>query len=99
MSKVDQIIHQPVRLRIMAALFGLGEDAEVDFTFLRESLGVTDGNLGSHLEKLEAARYLMVKKGFVKRRPRTTVRLSRKGRRAFEDYVEMMKSIIDGVGD
>ena len=94
MPDVDPIIHQPVRLRIMAALFSLEEDAQVDFTFLRESLGLSDGNLGAHLEKLESAGYLSMKKAFVKRRPNTSIKLSRSGRRAFEDYVDSMKAII-----
>ncbi len=94
MPEVNSIIHQPVRLRVMAALFSLEDDAKVDFTFLRESLGLSDGNLGAHLDKLEAAGYLSVKKAFVKRKPNTSIKLSRKGRRAFEDYVDSMKAII-----
>jgi DNA-binding MarR family transcriptional regulator len=77
----------------MAALFALEADAEVDFTFLRDHLKVTDGNLGAHLEKLESAGYLTVRKAFISRKPKTFVRLSRRGRRAFEDYVEALKRI------
>ncbi len=94
MADVDRVIHQPVRLRIMAAMFGLDAGAEVDFTFLRDSLGLTDGNLGAHLERLEEARYITVRKTFIKRRPKTFIKLSRQGRRAFEDYIEIMKAII-----
>lgn len=94
MADVDRVIHQPVRLRIMAAMFAIDADAEVDFTFLRDSLGLTDGNLGAHLERLEEARYIAVRKTFIKRRPKTFIKLSRQGRRAFEDYIEIMKAII-----
>ena len=98
MGEINEIIHQPVRLRLMAALFAIEDDAEVDFTFLRDHLRLTDGNLGAHLEKLESAGYLAVRKAFVRRKPKTFVRLSRRGRRAFEDYVEALKRItgIDG---
>ncbi len=94
MADVDRVIHQPVRLRIMAAMFAIDADAEVDFTFLRDRLGLTDGNLGAHLERLEEARYIAVRKTFIKRRPKTFIKLSRQGRRAFEDYIEIMKAII-----
>ena len=95
MPEINEIIHQPIRLRIMAALFGIEQDAEVDFTFLRDHLKLTDGNLGAHLDKLESARYLSVRKVFVRRKPKTLICLSRTGRRAFEDYVEALRAVID----
>jgi DNA-binding MarR family transcriptional regulator len=79
----------------MAALFAMNDDAESDFTFLRDHLKLTDGNLGAHLEKLESAGYLSVRKVFIHRKPKTFVRLSRAGRRAFEDYVEALRSVIE----
>jgi len=94
MAEINEIIHQPARLKIMAGLFGLPEGSEADFTFLRDHLKLTDGNLGAHLEKLEAAGYVLVRKVFIKRRPKTFVRLSRPGRRAFEDYLEVLKGIM-----
>jgi len=95
MSEINEIIHQPIRLKVMAALFAMESDAEADFTFLRDHLKLTDGNLGAHLEKLESAGYLSVRKAFVGRKPRTFLRLSRAGRRAFEDYVEALRKVID----
>ena len=94
MAEINEMIHQPIRLRVMAALFALDSDAEVDFTFLRKQLQLTDGNLGAHLEKLESASYLAVRKAFVGRKPKTFLRLTRTGRRAFEDYVEALRSLI-----
>ena len=94
MAEINEIIHQPIRLKVMAALFAMESDAEADFTFLRDHLKLTDGNLGAHLEKLESAGYLSVRKAFVRRKPRTFLRLSRTGRRAFEDYVEALRSVI-----
>ena len=57
MAELNEIIHQSVRLRIMAALISLEPGAEVDFSYLRDLLEVTDGNLGAHLHKLEDAGY------------------------------------------
>ncbi|MCK5114345.1 MAG: transcriptional regulator [Phycisphaerae bacterium] len=93
-KKINKLIHEPSRLKIMSALIALDKDAEVDFTFLRNQLKLTDGNLGGHLEKLQTARYIRARKTFVKRKPRTFVSLTRLGRRAFEDHVEQLKKII-----
>ena len=97
MGAINEMIHQPMRLKVMAALFALDSDAEVDFTFLRNQLELTDGNLGAHLEKLESAGYVAVRKAFVGRKPRTFLRLTRTGRRAFEDYVEALRDLMAAV--
>ena len=60
MAELNEIIHQPIRLRIMAVLVALAPGDEVDFTYLRDLLEVTDGNLGAHLRKLEEAGYIAV---------------------------------------
>jgi DNA-binding MarR family transcriptional regulator len=95
MAEINKIIHQPARLKVMAALFAIESDAEADFAFLRDHLKLTEGNLGAHLGKLESAGYLSVRKVFVRRKPKTFLRLSRTGRRAFEDYIEALRSVID----
>ena len=95
MPELNKLIHEPVRLRVMASLSAIEADAEVDFTFLRDQLGLTDGNLGSHLDKLSSADYIRIRKTFVARRPRTYISLTRPGRRAFEDHVATLKRIID----
>ncbi len=97
MAEINEIIHQPIRLKVMAALFAMDSDAEADFTFLRDHLKLTDGNLGAHLERLESAGYLTSRKAFIRRKPKTFVRLSRAGRRAFEDYVETLRGVIGDV--
>ena len=91
---LDNLIHQPTRLRIMAALAAMELDAEVDFTFLRKSLHLSDGNLGSHLEKLEAAGYIQLRKAFIARKPKTFIQLTRRGRRSFEEHVEALRRIV-----
>lgn len=94
MDGLNEVIHQPVRLRIMAALTTLEHDSEVDFVYLRNLLKLTDGNLGAHLAKLEDAGYLRLIKKFVNRAPRTYIRLTPGGRRAFEDHVAALQTII-----
>jgi len=97
MDGPDEIIHQPIRLRVMAALTALdpGEDG-LDFTRLKGMTGATDGNLGAHLDHLARAGYVEVTKAFVARRPRTTVKASPQGRGAFARHVAFLKSIIAG---
>jgi DNA-binding MarR family transcriptional regulator len=96
MAELNETIHQPVRLRIMSALVSLAPNDEVDFTYLRDLLEVTDGNLGAHLRKLEEAGYIAVSKTFVERKPRTFVTATREGRRIFQDHVTALKSILKG---
>ena len=98
MPDLDPIIHQPARLRIAAALSVLEAGDESDFTYLRDTLKLTDGNLGAHLLKLEQAGYIAQKKTFIARKPRTYIKLTRKGRRAFEDHVVALQAIIAGNG-
>jgi len=94
MAELNETIHQPVRLRIMAALVTLEPGNEVDFTYLRELLEVTDGNLGAHLRKLEEAGYIAVKKTFIERKPRTFVGATAVGRQVFQEHVEALESIL-----
>lgn len=93
MPELDDLIHQPVRLRIMAALTSLEAREQVDFSYLKDKLGLTDGNLGAHLRALEDAGYILVEKTFVERRPKTFVAASATGRRAFTAHVAALQSI------
>ena len=94
MAEFNEIIHQPVRLRIMAALVTLEPADEVDFSYLRDLLEVTDGNLGAHLRKLEETGYIAVNKLFVERKPRTFVAATAEGRKAFQEHVAALESIL-----
>ncbi len=96
MANLNETIHQPVRLRIMAALVALEPANEVDFSYLRDLLEVTDGNLGAHLRKLEEAGYIAVNKTFVDRKPRTFVAATVSGRKVFQEHVAALKSILKG---
>jgi len=94
MTGLNEIIHQPVRLRIMAALVTLKTDDSVDFTYLRDLLDVTDGNLGAHLRKLEEAGYIAINKEFVDRKPRSFISATSAGRKVFQEHVSALEAIL-----
>ena len=94
MGRFNQLIHQPARLRIMAALTALGKGDELEFTALRKLLQLSDGNLGAHLLKLERAGYVRQRKTFVRRKPCTYIRATAKGRAAFEEHVEALRDVL-----
>ena len=94
MPELNDTIHQPVRLRIMAVLVTLGPDEEVDFTYLRNLLEVTDGNLGAHLRKLEDSGFVDINKLFVERKPRTFISASTEGRKVFNEHVAALEEIL-----
>lgn len=90
-QQLDDIIHSRIRLAVISVLISV---EEAEFTFLREHVQATDGNLSIHLRKLEEAGYIDVKKGFVGRKPQSTYRLTEVGRKAFEDYVSALEKLI-----
>lgn len=94
MDQPDPTIHQPVRLKIMAALKVLPPNDRLEFLRLKAIVGTTDGNLGAHIQTLEQSGYVEVEKDFVGKKPRTRVKLSKAGRRAFEDYVSYLRDIL-----
>ncbi len=94
MAQLNEIIHQPARLKIMAALKTLDNDEQADFSFLKKLLKLTDGNLGAHLLKLEEAGYIKIEKTFISRKPRTFIKITGKGRDAFKEHIEALKKII-----
>lgn len=94
MADLDPVIHQPARLQIMAALAALREGDSMEFTFLRDLLQLTDGNLGAHLRRLEEEGYLTVRKTFVDRKPRTFISVSTEGRAAFKRHVRALEEIL-----
>jgi DNA-binding MarR family transcriptional regulator len=94
MDELDPVIHQPARLQIMSALCQLKPCDRVDFTFLKENLRLTDGNLGAHLATLEGKGYIGVEKAFVARRPKTFVQVTPEGRQAFASHVAALQSIL-----
>jgi DNA-binding MarR family transcriptional regulator len=94
MAELNETIHQTVRLRIMAALVTLDANEELEFTYLRDLLEVTDGNLGAHLRKLEDAGYITINKTFVERKPRTYLSATANGRKVFSEHVAALEAIL-----
>ena len=83
MNDLDRTIHEPARLRIVTILSGVDV---VDFSFLLETLGLTKGNLSSHMDRLEKAGYVEVIKSFKGKIPHTQFRLTEAGRDALREY-------------
>ncbi|MDO4243922.1 MAG: transcriptional regulator [Actinomyces sp.] len=96
---LDPVIHAQARLRIMTALASLAQGDEIVFPRLREVLGMTAGNLSTHLSRLEDAGYVSLNKAFAGRTPATYVALTSQGRRAFEDYTQTLRSMLGGLRD
>ena len=81
--EIDKVIHEPARLRIMMILSGI---EEADFNFLVKTLNLTRGNLSRHMEKLEAAAYVIVEKSFKGKLPNTSYKITPKGSEALAQY-------------
>lgn len=96
MTELDPVIHAAARLRISATLASLEEGDRITFPRLQELLDMTAGNLSTHLRKLEDAEYVVVEKAHQGRTPVTYVALTRRGRRAFEDYTDTLRSLLGG---
>ncbi len=94
-QQLDDVIHSRIRLATMAILAAV-DDA--DFTYLRDQVNATDGNLGTHLQKLEEAGYVAVEKDFVARKPVTRYRLTSRGRRAFKEYIARLDRLLRAAG-
>ena len=95
MAELDDVIHQPLRLKIMAALNALPKGKGLEFSHLKKLTGATDGNLGAHIETLSKANYVAVTKAFVGKKPQTTVTASAAGRNAFNKHVSALRQIIE----
>ena len=95
MNQPDEIIHQSVRLKIMAALNAASRGDWIEFTRLKGIVSATDGNLGAHLETLSKASYVTIEKRFEGKRPQTRVRITATGRKAFAEHVAYLRGILD----
>lgn len=92
MKELDPLLHSQLRLAVMSILMSV---EEADFVYLKEKTESTAGNLSVQLEKLSNAGYISVEKGFSGRKPRTVGRVTERGRKAFEDYVDALRSYIN----
>jgi DNA-binding MarR family transcriptional regulator len=94
-AEIDRLIHEPSRLMILGTL-QVVESA--DFLFVARQTGLTDGNLSSHMSKLEAAGYINIEKEFVDKIPRTLLRITDLGREALGRYKANMRKVLDDLG-
>jgi DNA-binding MarR family transcriptional regulator len=90
-KELDPLLHSQLRLAIMSLLMSV-ENAE--FTFLKEKTNSTAGNLSVQLDKLSEAGYINIEKSFKGKKPLTTCNVTKKGIKAFEDYVNSLKDYI-----
>jgi DNA-binding transcriptional ArsR family regulator len=88
---LDRVVHEPARLAILTIL---ASAEEVEFKFLETAIGLTKGNLSSHVAKLETAGYLTLSKAFRERIPVTSYRITANGRSALQHY---RKRLLEGL--
>ncbi len=89
--KLDAMIHAPIRLSILSVLISV---EHANFIYLKECTGATDGNLSTHLSKLEDAGYIRIEKKFAGKKPQTICAITAKGRNAFINYLDQMEQIV-----
>ncbi len=88
---LDPLLHSELRLAVIALLMSVDE---ADFTYIKDQTGATSGNLSVQIDKLTAAGYITVEKGFKGKMPRTTCRITPSGMEAFKSYVKALKKYI-----
>ena len=92
MKELNPLLHSQLRLAVMSILMNV---EEADFVFLREKTGATAGNLSVQLDKLSSAGYITVEKGFVGKKTRTVCQVTAQGRKAFEEYVDVLREYLN----
>ena len=90
-QQLDELIHSRIRLAIMTLLVSADQ---AEFTYIRDKINTTDGNLSVHLRKLEESGYIKMQKKFVDRKPVTSYSITIKGHKAFENYIELLEKMI-----
>ncbi len=90
-KEIDPLLHSRIRLAIMSVLITV---EEADFNYLKESTGATDGNLSTHISKLDKANYIEIHKLFIDKKPKTMCKISKIGRQAFSNYVKVLENMI-----
>jgi DNA-binding MarR family transcriptional regulator len=91
-NALDPLLHSQLRLAIMSLLISV---ESADFTFIKDKTNSTAGNLSVQLDKLSEAGYISIEKSFRGKKPLTTCSITRKGIKAFEEYVNTLKQYID----
>ena len=93
-NSIDKLIHEPARLNIMTHLYVV---ESADFLFMMRQTGLTFGNMSAHMSKLEQAGYIEIIKEFIGKKPHTMLKLTIKGRQAFDDYRKQMKQFFNEI--
>jgi DNA-binding MarR family transcriptional regulator len=96
-EELDPLIHVPARLRIIATLAALPDGDTLSFTRLQDMIGLTPGNLITHLRKLEDAGYIDTVKSGNGSASRTAVALTRRGRTALDGYTAALRDLLGGL--
>jgi DNA-binding MarR family transcriptional regulator len=96
LADINQIIHAPARLTILAHLYVV---ESADYVFLMRTTGLTWGNLSCHLGKLEDSGYITIIKGYRGKKPHSTIRLSDQGRAAFRQYKQSLQKVLNDLPD
>ena len=94
LTSIDKIIHEPARLNILAHLYVI---ESADFLFMMRQTELTFGNLSAHMSKLETAWYIKIIKEFVGKKPHTMLKITGKGKQAFDDYKKQMKQFFNEI--
>lgn len=90
-ENLDKVLEHRARLQLMSLLI---TNDVLDFNTLKEELGVTDGNLASHLKALEKEKYISITKSFIERKPNTKYKLTPTGRNAFKKHVDALEAVV-----
>ena len=93
-DSIDKLIHEPARLNIMTRLYVV---ESADFLFMMRQTGLTFGNLSAHMSKLEEAGYIEIIKEFIGKKPHTMLKLTEKGKQAFDEYRKQMKQFFNEI--
>lgn len=92
MKELNPLLHSQLRLAVMSILMNVDE---ADFVYLKDKTESTAGNLSVQLDKLSTAGYITVEKGMSGKRPRTTCSITPEGQKAFEEYVDALRSYLN----
>jgi DNA-binding MarR family transcriptional regulator len=90
-DNLDKVLEHRVRLQIMSVLV---TNDGYEFNSLKEMLGITDGNLASHIKALEREKYLSVSKSFIDRKPNTKYKITERGRNAFKKHLDALEAVV-----
>lgn len=96
LAEIDQVIHAPARLMVLAYLYVVESS---DYVFLVRVTGLTWGNLSTHLTKLEEAGYIAINKEFKGKKPHSTISLTKQGRTAFREYKNNLQQVLGDLPD